>query len=193
MQCLRWRDLGKRSASYNRRDSRLLPIARNSAVGGHEKTAGSETYVSQALGHDNEAFAALRGTASGIIYCDLEPEHSQWMLWLREEFVTKIRWSGNPTDKERDPDSQRLGLRKSFAEWSEVVRGTAQPWSAAETAACQVLAARVASQLAINANQQAAQDSMIRNSPTLQDFSFIQGLDFPHAYRVGDNDFIGGD
>jgi PAS domain-containing protein len=56
-------------------------------------------------------------------------------MWLRAEQLHKVKWAGDPNKPvELGNDPLTLSPRRSFATWTEEVRGTARPWTAAEHA-----------------------------------------------------------
>jgi PAS domain S-box-containing protein len=57
-----------------------------------------------------------------------------WLIWLRKEQLQSITWAGDPTKPMVDDNPLELSPRRSFAAWSEIVRGTAVPWSSTELA-----------------------------------------------------------
>ncbi len=72
--------------------------------------------------------------ASGVLGCALSWEMDEYIMWFKPEIKKNVRWAGNP-EKPVEVDSngqQLISPRRSFAEWSEEVTGTAAPWSAAE-------------------------------------------------------------
>jgi light-regulated signal transduction histidine kinase (bacteriophytochrome) len=90
-------------------------------------------YASATLARDVPSFAALADTASGVLAIELSRPDGEYLLWLRGEQVHEVRWAGNP-HKPALPgnDPRDLSPRRSFAVWTERVRGTARPWSPAE-------------------------------------------------------------
>ena len=55
-------------------------------------------------------------------------------MWFRKEQLQTVTWAGDPTKPVIGNDPLELSPRRSFAAWSEIVRGTALPWSGAELA-----------------------------------------------------------
>jgi PAS domain-containing protein len=53
-------------------------------------------------------------------------------MWFRKEQLLSVTWAGNPAKPLVDNDPMTLSPRRSFDAWSEIVRGTAVPWSNAE-------------------------------------------------------------
>ena len=72
--------------------------------------------VDPALGSDEAAGAMLVRDGGG-----------SWLLWLRTEVERAVYWGGDPrahTTSPSDNGPPRLGPRRSFARWREVVSGT---------------------------------------------------------------------
>ena len=57
-----------------------------------------------------------------------------YLMWFRKEQLQSVTWAGDPTKPMIDNDPLKLSPRRSFAAWSEIVRGTAAPWTAADLA-----------------------------------------------------------
>ena len=55
-------------------------------------------------------------------------------MWLRKEQLQSFTWAGDPTKPIIDNDPLKLSPRRSFAAWSEIVRGTSAPWTPGELA-----------------------------------------------------------
>ncbi|MGC4099991.1 ATP-binding protein [Ferruginibacter sp.] len=72
--------------------------------------------------------------ASGLLGFPLSWEMDEYIMWFKPAIKKSVRWAGNP-DKpvEVDKNGQQLiSPRRSFAEWSQEVTGSAAPWAAAE-------------------------------------------------------------
>lgn len=81
----------------------------------------------------NPAFAALAPTASGVLAVPLSPSRPDWLMWFRREQPCEYTWAGDPAKPLLSDDPLTLSPRRSFTAWSEIVRGTAAPWTRAET------------------------------------------------------------
>ena len=89
-----------------------------------------------------ESLQAQLGKWAGMLAMSFDASTQGVMVALRREQVERIRWAGKP-DKvlAHGPLGPRLTPRGSFDEWREMVRGSAEPWSAtALTIASQMLA-----------------------------------------------------
>lgn len=87
-----------------------------------------------ALAQAAPALAALAPLASGVLAVRLAHDRPDWLIWLRKEQLHSVTWAGDPRKPMVDDNPLELSPRRSFAAWTEMVRGTALPWSAAELA-----------------------------------------------------------
>jgi PAS domain-containing protein len=55
-------------------------------------------------------------------------------MWFRKEQLHSVTWAGDPAKPMVASNPLELSPRSSFAAWSEIVRGTALPWSSTELA-----------------------------------------------------------
>jgi chemotaxis family two-component system sensor kinase Cph1 len=95
---------------------------------------GDAPFACASVGQLNPALASLTPTASGVLAVRLSTDGADWLVWLRKEQLQSITWAGDPTKPMVDNNPLELSPRRSFAAWSEVVRGTAVPWSGTELA-----------------------------------------------------------
>ena len=95
---------------------------------------GAEPFACSALARANPKLAALAPTASGVLAVRLSIGRPDYMVWLRKEQLQSITWAGDPTKPMVDDNPLELSPRRSFAAWSEIVRGTAVAWSTGEVA-----------------------------------------------------------
>jgi chemotaxis family two-component system sensor kinase Cph1 len=97
-------------------------------------------FATASLVRDEPGFAELAPTASGVLAVELSRAHGEYLVWLRGEQVREVRWAGNPNKAVlpgRDP--RELSPRRSFAVWTELVKGSARQWSPAELATAQAV------------------------------------------------------
>jgi chemotaxis family two-component system sensor kinase Cph1 len=80
------------------------------------------------------ALASLAPTASGVLAVRLSAQPTDYLVWLRKEQLQSVTWAGDPHKPMVDDDPLQLTPRRSFAAWSEIVRGTAVPWTDSEIA-----------------------------------------------------------
>jgi light-regulated signal transduction histidine kinase (bacteriophytochrome) len=82
----------------------------------------------------NPALQSLTSMASGVLAISLSATRPDYLMWLRKEQLLTVTWAGDPTKPVIGNDPLELSPRRSFAAWSELVRGTAAPWSSADEA-----------------------------------------------------------
>ncbi|MBX3638370.1 MAG: GAF domain-containing protein [Rubrivivax sp.] len=85
-----------------------------------------------ALGSAEPSLATLSPTACGVLAVRLSTSRPDWLMWLRKEQLQTVTWAGEPAKAIDMNDPLQLSPRRSFEAWSEIVRGTAMPWSQAE-------------------------------------------------------------
>jgi light-regulated signal transduction histidine kinase (bacteriophytochrome) len=102
----------------------------------HEQAGHTDSgvpYTCNAVGQAHPPLAALTPTACGVLAVRLSNQRPDYLMWFRKEQLLTVKWAGNP-DKAAllGDDPLHLSPRRSFATWSEIVRGTARPWTQAE-------------------------------------------------------------
>ncbi len=91
-------------------------------------------YCSASIERDFPSLAPSSPTASGILAIELSTSRPDFLVWFRREQLSEITWAGDPNKAVIDNDPMNLSPRRSFAAWSQIVRGTAVPWSNADIA-----------------------------------------------------------
>lgn len=78
--------------------------------------------------------------AAGLLAIPYSRRPRDYLVLFRSERLRTVRWAGNPEKPvEYGPHGQRLTPRKSFEEWSEMVKGKAAPFSTSELRVAQTL------------------------------------------------------
>ena len=95
---------------------------------------GDEPFACASVGQAQPGLASLTPMASGVLGVRLSARQPDWLLWFRKEQLQTITWAGDPSKPMVSDNPLELSPRRSFAAWSEIVRGTAVPWSNAELA-----------------------------------------------------------
>jgi chemotaxis family two-component system sensor kinase Cph1 len=95
-------------------------------------SAAETTWACSAIGRVQPALASLTPTACGVMAVKLSSTRADWLMWFRREQLHTVTWAGDPNKPVDADDPTKLSPRRSFAAWSEIVRGTAVPWSIAE-------------------------------------------------------------
>ncbi|WP_088280376.1 GAF domain-containing protein [Ideonella sp. A 288] len=80
------------------------------------------------------ALDSLTPTASGVLAVRLATARPDYLMWFRKEQLLTVTWAGDPSKPMVNDDPLELSPRRSFAAWSEIVRGTALPWTSADLA-----------------------------------------------------------
>ncbi len=94
-----------------------------------------------AVERENPALAGLTPTASGVIAVKLSTDRPDYLMWFRKEQLMTVTWAGNPAKAVVATNPLELSPRSSFAAWSELVRGTALPWTGSELALARAIGA----------------------------------------------------
>ncbi|MBG6117679.1 MULTISPECIES: HWE histidine kinase domain-containing protein [unclassified Sphingobium] len=104
------------------------------------RVAASQVYTTDALGRVLPEAAAYADRASGLLAIPLSRRPRDYVVLFRAEQLRAVRWAGNQ-DKhiEYGPNGPRLTPRKSFEEWSELVKGTALPFAPAQLRVAEAL------------------------------------------------------
>jgi PAS domain S-box-containing protein len=82
----------------------------------------------------NPQLDSVTPTASGVLAVKLSTRRPDYLMWFRKEQLLTVTWGGDPSKPMVGNDPLELSPRRSFAAWSEIVRGTALPWTSAELA-----------------------------------------------------------
>lgn len=80
------------------------------------------------------ALAAITPVAAGVLAVRLGAGSGEYLVWFRKEQLQDVTWGGNPHKAVVFDASMELSPRRSFAAWHELVRDTAIPWTARESA-----------------------------------------------------------
>jgi light-regulated signal transduction histidine kinase (bacteriophytochrome) len=93
-----------------------------------------EPFACASVGKTEASLQSLTPTASGVLAVRLSTTRPDYLMWLRKEQLLTVTWAGDPSKPTIGDDPLELSPRRSFAAWSEIVRGTAVPWSSTELA-----------------------------------------------------------
>ena len=65
----------------------------------------------------------------------ISAQADEMLIWFRNERVRTVTWGGNPfKSPSSEDDPSELSPRRSFAQWHQIVKGTSDPWTAADLA-----------------------------------------------------------
>jgi two-component system, chemotaxis family, sensor kinase Cph1 len=96
--------------------------------------AGEGSFSTASIAKAQPDLAGLTPTASGVLAVRLSGTRPDYLVWLRKEQLQSYTWAGDPSKPIVGNDPLTLSPRRSFAAWSEIVRGTSAPWTPAELA-----------------------------------------------------------
>jgi light-regulated signal transduction histidine kinase (bacteriophytochrome) len=104
------------------------------------RVAASQVYTTDSLTRVLPEAAAYADRAAGILAIPLSRRPRDYVVLFRAEQLRSVRWAGKQ-DKvlEDGPDGPRLSPRKSFEAWSQLVQGTALPFTPAELRVAEAL------------------------------------------------------
>jgi light-regulated signal transduction histidine kinase (bacteriophytochrome) len=103
--------------------------------------AAGRLFETAALGAEVGEFASLKPVASGLIAIPISRSPGEYLLWFRPERVRTVTWGGNPFKPvEIGNDPRDLSPRRSFAQWHQLVEGSADHWTATHVAAAKKIA-----------------------------------------------------
>jgi two-component system, chemotaxis family, sensor kinase Cph1 len=105
-----------------------------------DRQTRSNIVATASLGRDAPDFANLKSIASGLLAVPVSATPGEYLVWLRPEQVRTVTWGGNPNEPHlAGVDPSTLSPRRSFAQWHQLVEGTAEPWSDADFAAARLI------------------------------------------------------
>ena len=97
-----------------------------------ETRPGDGFFSCTSVARANSSLDSLTPTASGVLAVRLSASRSDYLVWFRKEQLLSVTWAGNPAKPLATDDPRELSPRRSFAAWSEIVRGSAVPWTNGE-------------------------------------------------------------
>jgi light-regulated signal transduction histidine kinase (bacteriophytochrome) len=99
-----------------------------------DRADNSAPFSCNSVARSNPALDSLTPMASGVLAIKLSAARPDFLMWFRKEQLQTVTWAGDPSKPVINNDPLTLSPRRSFAAWSELVRGTALPWTAGEVA-----------------------------------------------------------
>jgi light-regulated signal transduction histidine kinase (bacteriophytochrome) len=99
-----------------------------------ENTPHQSPFVCSSVAKANPMLKSLTPMASGVLAVKLSTTRPDYLVWFRKEQLQTVTWAGDPNKPFASDSAMDLSPRRSFAAWSEIVRGTALPWTAVEVA-----------------------------------------------------------
>jgi light-regulated signal transduction histidine kinase (bacteriophytochrome) len=105
-----------------------------------ERTRSREAYASSSLSSDSPEFERIKSVASGLLSVPISRSPGEYLMWFRPERVRTLTWGGNPFKPvEVGDDPRDLSPRRSFAQWHQLVKDTADQWSNADLMAAKLI------------------------------------------------------
>ena len=105
----------------------------------------SRPVMTASLGSEAPQFASLTPVASGLLAVPISSAPGEYLIWFRPERVRTVTWGGNPFKPVVVGENpEELSPRRSFAQWHQLVEGTAQAWSPADVSAARLIGNTVA-------------------------------------------------
>ena len=104
------------------------------------RAAASQVYSTDSLSGVMPEAASYADRAAGLLAIPLSRRPRDYVVLFRAEQMRSVRWAGNQEKHiEYGPNGPRLTPRKSFEEWSQLVKGTSVPFTAAELRVAEAL------------------------------------------------------
>ncbi|NML11917.1 GAF domain-containing protein [Sphingobium sp. AR-3-1] len=104
------------------------------------RVAASQVYTTDNLSSVLPEAAAYADRVSGLLAIPLSRRPRDYVVLFRAEQLRSVRWAGNPEKAiEYGPNGPRLTPRKSFEQWSQLVKGTAVAFAPAELRVAEAL------------------------------------------------------
>ncbi len=95
---------------------------------------GEDLFSCSSVARANPSLDSLTSTASGVLAVRLSASRADYLMWFRKEQLLTVTWAGDPSKPIVGNDPLELSPRRSFAAWSEIVRGSALQWTSSELA-----------------------------------------------------------
>jgi diguanylate cyclase (GGDEF)-like protein len=123
-----------------------------------QMTSSEDVFETSSAGVPGGIAADFADTASGILLMPILNNPGDAIAWFRRELPRTVQWAGEPEKAmSADSSSVRIAPRKSFAAWSEVVRGRSEPWSVIDVQTAGELRRTITSALLRHAEMKLAQ------------------------------------
>ncbi|MDX2220991.1 MAG: GAF domain-containing protein [Burkholderiales bacterium] len=97
-------------------------------------TRSDTPFATACIGDELPDVAALSPLACGVLAVRLSNEQPDFLVWLRKEQLMNLTWAGDPAKPMLGENPLELSPRRSFAAWSEIVRGRSLTWTRSEIA-----------------------------------------------------------
>ena len=105
-----------------------------------QRQASSQVFATDHIASLLPDAAQYANRAAGFVSIPVSRMPRDYVVLFRSEKLRSVRWAGNQEKEiEYGPNGPRLTPRKSFEEWSELVKGKAQPFKEAELRVAEAL------------------------------------------------------
>ncbi|WP_239805099.1 HWE histidine kinase domain-containing protein [Croceicoccus hydrothermalis] len=102
-------------------------------IGALNQNSKSEVITTTRISEILDEAREYEGRAAGMLAVPISRRPRDYVVMFRAEQLRSVRWAGNAEKSvEYGPNGPRLTPRKSFEEWSELVRGEARPFTPAQ-------------------------------------------------------------
>ncbi|CAN5325139.1 HWE histidine kinase domain-containing protein [soil metagenome] len=109
-------------------------------VGLLNRNAGGQVFATDCITSVLPEGADFATDASGMLAIPTSRPPRDYVILFRTERLRELRWGGNlQKEIELGPNGPRLTPRKSFEEWSELVKGQSEPFTAAQIRVAEAL------------------------------------------------------
>jgi len=104
------------------------------------RVADAQIFTTECIAQHLPGAAVYADKAAGMLAIPLSRRPRDYVVLFRSEQLRSVRWGGNPEKEiEYGPNGPRLTPRKSFEEWSELVKGKAEPFTGSELRVAETL------------------------------------------------------
>jgi GAF domain-containing protein len=160
--------------------------------------AAGGTTATDALSRLVPSAGDLSEVASGVLAVPVVGGvDGDFLAWFRPETLREVDWGGDPgASKVVETGAGggvRLSPRRSFARWSETVRGTSTPWRPHEVVAAAQLADHLSDVGLRRAQEESRLAATLQRTLLLEKLPEVPGVDLAAHYTPSSSDVVGGD
>ena len=138
--------------------------------------------------------AAYKDTMCGALMVRLPGR--QFVAWFRPELVHTISWGGDPHNKAlaiAEGDEVRIGPRRSFERWQEIVQDQAEPWTPTDVVLATDFRRDLVNALYARSRHLASIAATLRRSLLPDSLPRVPGWSLAGEYRPSLDGDVGGD
>jgi len=105
-----------------------------------DQNSPKQLFQTARLGVDHAELSAIGAVTPGIFAVPISRVDSEYLMCFRPEKVRTIVWGGDPRKPvETGGEVAEISPRRSFAQWRELLKNTAVPWSFTELSAAELI------------------------------------------------------